>query len=76
MAVSHGQEGRLHTFDIEEWMMEGNLVRADDMRFITGEFGDAEDLLDQFTSSSLQARRNPPVVCQPTACPVFASSDA
>ena len=40
----HGQEGRLHTFDIKEWMMARNLVRADDMRFIVGELRNAEYL--------------------------------
>jgi hypothetical protein len=44
MAVSHGQEGRLHTRDVEERMISRDLIRPDDMRFIASEFRDAEHL--------------------------------
>ena len=44
VAVGHGQEGRLHTRDVEERMMARDLIRADDMRFVAGEFRDAEHL--------------------------------
>ncbi len=72
VAVSHGQERRLHALEIEERMMAESL-RADDMRFVAGEFRYAVDLPEPVTSSSVQASRMPPQPCQLTAWPVFSS---